>query len=48
MIERQGFNPEEARSQWENKESIAARTMESLEKTSLLAKFAQGISIDDK
>jgi hypothetical protein len=46
MIERKGFDPEEAKSQWENKESIAARTMESLEKTSFLANFAERISSD--
>jgi hypothetical protein len=44
MIERQGFDPEEARSQWENKESIEARTMESLGRASFLANFAERIS----
>jgi hypothetical protein len=46
MIERQGFDPDEAKSQWENKESIMARTMNSLEKTSFLANFAERISSD--
>lgn len=44
MIERQGEDPEIARSQWENKEAIAARTMESLGRTSFLAEFADRIS----
>lgn len=47
-IKRNGFDPEDARSQWENKESVAARTMESLEKTSLLSQFAEGIYLNDK
>jgi hypothetical protein len=47
-ISRKGVDPAEARSQWENKESIAARTMKSLEQSSLLARFAEGISLDDK
>jgi hypothetical protein len=47
-ISRKGIDPAEARSQWENKESIAARTMRSLEQSSLLARFAEGISLDEQ
>ncbi len=46
-ISRQGVDPEERRSQWENKEAIQARTMQSLENQSFIAKFAEGISLDD-
>jgi hypothetical protein len=46
-ISRKGVDPQEARSQWENKEAIAARTMKSLDQSSLLARFAEGISLDE-
>lgn len=46
-ISRQGASPEERRSQWENKEAIQARTMQSLENQSFIAKFAEGIMLDD-
>lgn len=47
QIERKGIDPEERRSQWENKESISARTMESLSKSSFLSKFAEDLSLND-
>ncbi len=46
-ISRKGVDPEERRSQWENKEAIQARTMQSLENQSFIAKFAEGILLDD-
>jgi hypothetical protein len=46
-ISRKGVDPMQKRSEWENKESIAARTMESLQNSSFLAEFAEGISLDD-
>jgi|688.fasta_scaffold76614_2 hypothetical protein len=40
-ISRQGISPEEKLEMWDVKEAIAARTMASLEKTSLITKFAE-------
>ena len=40
-ISRQGLSPEEKLAMWDTKEAIAARTMASLEKTSLISKFAE-------
>jgi len=45
-ITRKGIDPNERRDQWENKEAIAARTMKSLESSSLLVKFAEGLEIE--
>jgi hypothetical protein len=42
-IERQGMSPEEARSQWENKEAIQARTLKNMSKASFLEGFAEKI-----
>jgi len=47
QITRKGCDPAERRSEWENKEAIAARTMESLNNSSFLANFAEGISLND-
>ena len=46
-IQRQGVDPTERRSEWENKEAIAARTMEALNNTSFLANFAEAIHLND-
>jgi len=42
-IERKGVSPEEAKSQWENKENVRARTLENLSKASFLEDFAEKI-----
>ena len=42
-IERQGLSPEEARSQWENKEAVQARTLSNMSKASFLKGFAEKI-----
>lgn len=48
-LQRQGVSPEEARSQWENKDAISARTLSALQNNSdFLKKFAEEISLDDK
>jgi len=46
-ITRKGVDPRERREQWENKESIAVRTANSLMNSSFLAKFADQISLDE-
>jgi hypothetical protein len=45
-IQRKGVDPNERREQWENKEAIAARTMKSLESSSLLVRMAEGLDIE--
>lgn len=45
-IQRNGADPKERREAWENKEAIAARTMESLQNSSFLANFADSFEID--
>jgi hypothetical protein len=45
-ISRKGVSPTERIDQWQNKEAIAARTMEALENSSLMAKFADSIGVD--
>jgi hypothetical protein len=48
-ITRQGVDPEERRSQWENKEAIEARTISALQNNSeFLRKFADGFSLEDE
>lgn len=48
LITRQGVSPEERREMWENKESVAARTMDALNDSSFLNKFTQGMSTLDE
>jgi hypothetical protein len=45
-ISRKGVDPAERINQWQNKEAIAARTMEALENNSLMAKFADSIGVE--
>ena len=45
-IQRKGVDPNERREQGENKEAIAARTMKSLESSSLLVRMAEGLDIE--
>jgi hypothetical protein len=48
-ISRQGYDPEERRAQWENKEAIEARTMSALQNNSdFLRKFAESFLLDDE
>lgn len=48
-IERQGYDPEEARYQWQNMESIEARTMRALQNNSpLLMQLAEKISLSNE
>ena len=44
-IQRQGADPKERREAWENKEAIAARTMESMQNSSFLAEFADSFEL---
>jgi hypothetical protein len=46
-IERQGYSPEEAKSQWETKENVRARTLKNLSKASFLERFAEKIQGHD-
>ena len=48
-ISRQGFDPEERRGQWENKEAIEARTMTALQNNSaFLQQFADAFLLEDE
>jgi hypothetical protein len=45
-IQRKGIDPADRIDQWQNKEAIAARTMEALNNSSLLSRFADSIGED--
>lgn len=45
-IQRQGADPKERREAWENKEAIAARTMDSMQNSSFLAQFADSFELE--
>lgn len=47
-IQRKGYDPEEKKSQWENKAAIEARTMASQCNSSFLMKFAEELALDDQ